>query len=138
MIEELMEKAYSCFSKTSTTESREGYNNSGKNFKNNNKIGSINVLPRLLNSFQLPYTHNNDITNKNNNKINDFTYSTPEILLPTSLPSDGDLDQAFENLLKEFDLSNEQNEHLRRQPKEKKWLMIVEQTIRQVTFTFKN
>ncbi|CEF68788.1 Delphilin [Strongyloides ratti] len=131
MIEELMEKAYSCFSKTSTTESREGYNNSGKNFKNNNKIGSINVLPRLLNSFQLPYTHNNDITNKNNNKINDFTYSTPEILLPTSLPSDGDLDQAFENLLKEFDLSNEQNEHLRRQPKEKKWLMIVEQTIRQ-------
>uniref|UniRef100_A0A0K0DVU4 FH2 domain-containing protein n=1 Tax=Strongyloides stercoralis TaxID=6248 RepID=A0A0K0DVU4_STRER len=129
MIEELMEKAYSCFSKGSTTESKERYNSSSKILKNNNMVESINVLPRLLNSFQFSY--NNEINNKNNSKISYGTYSTSEILIPTSLPSDGDLNQAFENLLKEFDLSNEQNEYLRSQSKEKKWLMIVEQTIRQ-------
>uniref|UniRef100_A0A0N5B8C7 GBD/FH3 domain-containing protein n=1 Tax=Strongyloides papillosus TaxID=174720 RepID=A0A0N5B8C7_STREA len=131
MIEELMEKAYSCFSKGSTTDSKERCNNNNKILNNSNKIGSSNILPRLLHSFQLAYTYNDDDNNKNNNKINSTTYSTPEILIPTSLPPDGDLDQAFENLLKEFDLSKEQNEYLRNQSKEKKWLMIVEQTIRQ-------
>uniref|UniRef100_A0A0N4ZWI3 GBD/FH3 domain-containing protein n=1 Tax=Parastrongyloides trichosuri TaxID=131310 RepID=A0A0N4ZWI3_PARTI len=133
MIEELMEKAYSCFTKPSSTTTQQVNNNINNNYdRNNDKVLSSNVLPRLLHSFQLGYTTNEMRDDKKMTTSSLYSNNnTSEILIPTSLPPDGDLDEAFENLLKEIDLSEEKNECLRRQSKEKKWLMIVEQTIRQ-------
>ncbi|KAH7698695.1 hypothetical protein AAVH_34208, partial [Aphelenchoides avenae] len=51
-------------------------------------------------------------------------------LHPDSMPEKSQLEAAFRKLLEELDLSPEKQRQLNDQPAEKKWLMIVEQSIR--------
>uniref|UniRef100_A0AC35U043 GBD/FH3 domain-containing protein n=1 Tax=Rhabditophanes sp. KR3021 TaxID=114890 RepID=A0AC35U043_9BILA len=117
MIEELMEKAISCFSK-STCYPPEGETNKTLNDPSSGKPH----LPRLLHSFQLSFGGRQEGGSK--------VRPSDEILIPSTMPDAGDLTVAFESLIQELDLTPGQADTLRHQCDEKKWMMIVEQTIR--------
>uniref|UniRef100_A0A914CR61 Formin GTPase-binding domain-containing protein n=1 Tax=Acrobeloides nanus TaxID=290746 RepID=A0A914CR61_9BILA len=51
---------------------------------------------------------------------------------PAALPEADELNEAFQKLLEELDLSPEKRQVMAEQSDEKKWLMVIEQNIRKV------